>query len=288
MDAWELRSADDLRAAQAFAARMWSVAPFWHPGGLAWDHVANAGYDPDRRTRMWGSSDNVLAIADVAELGHLDVQVDPARSDLVLDVLRWFEGTATRNQLSVSFADHAGFVREALWSSGYLEAPDLPFSLDMRMRPEDVEFVDLPEGYEVKSIDADCVEERVEVHRAAWLPSKLTLDTYRRLMVTWPYREVFDIVAVAPDGTFAACCIGWLDPDTRSAEIEPVGTHPGYRRQGLAQAVVAECIERLGVAGCEEVVIKPRGDDAYPVPRQVYAGLGFETVGRTRTFRKRR
>jgi ribosomal protein S18 acetylase RimI-like enzyme len=288
MDDWDLSTRTDLRAAQDFASRMWNTSPFWHAGGLAWDFGPIVDTPADRRTHLWGRPDRVVAMADCLESTHLDAQVDPDEAAVVGEIIAWFERKATRNELTISFAEGHDWIRDAAWAAGYLEAPDLPFGLDMRMAPETVSFIELPEGYSVKSIDADCVDARVDVHRAAWEPSLVTREVYERVMVTWPYREVFDIVAVAPNGTFAACCIGWLDPTTRVAEIEPVGTHPDHRRLGLAQAVCAEAIERLSVAGCEEVVIKPRGDDAYPVPRQVYAGMGFEVVNRTRTFRKRR
>jgi hypothetical protein len=41
---------------------------------------------------------------------------------------------------------------------------------------------------------------RVAVHRAAWHPSRVTVDSYRNVMAAWPYRATLDWVIEAPDG----------------------------------------------------------------------------------------
>ncbi len=56
-------------------------------------------------------------------------------------------------------------------------------------------------------------------------------------------------IAVGPDGAFAAYCMSWWDPWSASVEIEPLGTHPDFRRKGLARTIVHEVFRwnrRLG------------------------------------------
>jgi ribosomal protein S18 acetylase RimI-like enzyme len=48
----------------------------------------------------------------------------------------------------------------------------------------------------------------------------------------------------APGGTTAASTIMWLDEANKTAEFEPVGTHPDYRRQGLARALMLHGMHR--------------------------------------------
>ncbi len=45
------------------------------------------------------------------------------------------------------------------------------------------------------------------------------------------------VAAVAPDGTFAAYCGMWYDPEAGYAVIEPVATDPKYRKMGLGKAL---------------------------------------------------
>ena len=54
------------------------------------------------------------------------------------------------------------------------------------------------------------------------------------LQTVWPYRADLDCVVEAPDGSLVAYCLAWLDDANRVGELEPVGTHPDYRRRGLA------------------------------------------------------
>jgi GNAT superfamily N-acetyltransferase len=105
-------------------------------------------------------------------------------------------------------------------------------------------------------------------------------------VAVWPYRADVDIVAVAPDGTLAAYTMGWYDERNRSGEFEPVGTLARYRRMGLARAVGVAVLRAFRDAGGETALVFARGDDGYPVPRQVYAALGFTPHARTVTYRR--
>jgi ribosomal protein S18 acetylase RimI-like enzyme len=98
----------------------------------------------------------------------------------------------------------------------------------------------------------------VELHRAAW--STKAPSTYDRQMhssvTAMPdfERELVPIIA-APDGTLAAYCIAWFDPRTQTVEIEPLGTHPEYRRLGLGRAIVQEVLRRSAARGARSVMV---------------------------------
>jgi hypothetical protein len=55
---------------------------------------------------------------------------------------------------------------------------------------------------------------------------------------TATYRGDLHILVEAPDGTMAASTIIWLDEANKTAQFEPVGTHPGYRRLRLGTAML--------------------------------------------------
>jgi mycothiol synthase len=59
------------------------------------------------------------------------------------------------------------------------------------------------------------------------------------------YRRDLDIVAVAPNGEFAAFCTVWYDDVTRAGYFEPVGTAPAHQRRGLGKAVMCKALRRL-------------------------------------------
>jgi ribosomal protein S18 acetylase RimI-like enzyme len=84
------------------------------------------------------------------------------------------------------------------------------------------------------------------------------------------YDPTLDFSVVAPDGTHAATCVGFADPDNQAAEVEKVCTHREYRRQGLAEAVIRECFHRLSQRGIERTYITGYGGEA----NNLYEKLG--------------
>jgi len=131
-------------------------------------------------------------------------------------------------------------------------------------------------------------EAYVQLHRAAW--STRAPSTYDREMhasvTTMPdfQRELVPIIA-APDGTLAAYCIAWLDPRTRTTEIEPLGTHPEYRRLGLARAIAQEVVWRSAESDAESVMVW--SVDKNPEARRVYISAGFVGQRMIREYRRK-
>ena len=51
-------------------------------------------------------------------------------------------------------------------------------------------------------------------------------EGYEGVRRTTAYREDLHVLVETPDGTMAASTIMWLDEANKTAEFEPVGTHP--------------------------------------------------------------
>ncbi len=90
----------------------------------------------------------------------------------------------------------------------------------------------------------------------------------------------------APDGTLAASCLGWWDPHTGTAEIEPLGVVPAHRRRGLAGALTLAVSDTVAGWGGRQVFINtgPRAD--YPAPAAAYAAVGFQVIRRGQWHRR--
>jgi ribosomal protein S18 acetylase RimI-like enzyme len=135
---------------------------------------------------------------------------------------------------------------------------------------------------------ADDLERRVAVHRAAWHPSRVTVESHRDVTSAYPYRPDLDCVVEAPDGSFAAYCLAWADEEIGVGELEPVGTDPRFARRGLAAAVCTFALVRLREHGARTAIVYARGDAAYPGPLRLYESIGFRAVMRSVTFRRTR
>src|SRR5437763_983737 len=96
----------------------------------------------------------------------------------------------------------------------------------------------------------------------------------------WPTRcssrADLDCVAEAHDGTLVSYCLAWLDPDNRAGELEPVGTHPDWRRHGLGAAVCRFALQRLREEGATRAVVYAVADGrTNPGPQALYGSIGF-------------
>jgi mycothiol synthase len=100
-----------------------------------------------------------------------------------------------------------------------------------------------------------------------------------------------DLIALAPDGTFAAYCMGsisefenahtgWMDGWT-----DPIGTRPGFRRQGLARALVLTALHGLKSHGCERALLGVDGANAGAI--KLYESCGYRTLYRKVTYGKK-
>ena len=143
----------------------------------------------------------------------------------------------------------------------------------------------LPPGYRVRTMSGQAdVAARVEVHRAAFAPSHMTVERYRRVMSMPHHALDRDVVVEAPDGTFAAFTLAWLDPVAGVGEFEPVGTHPDHQRRGLALAANRYALRLLYEAGARDVIVF--SETANVAAQALYATAGFTSLAAHRRWER--
>ena len=92
--------------------------------------------------------------------------------------------------------------------------------------------LELPDGFQLLSMaDENDIEKRREIFGRGFnhedpkeWPSAFS---YRELQKAPNYRKKHDLFIVAPDGTYAACCIVWYDAVNRIGHLEPLARIPG-------------------------------------------------------------
>ncbi|WP_433360323.1 GNAT family N-acetyltransferase [Actinoplanes sp. CA-142083] len=241
-----MTDARSLRRMQHLVRRDWTPGSHWHVGDLAWQSPSL----DDRRVAIWADG---WAWAD--RENRLGLHVTPA---LIGDALAWFDEVATGEQKCTAMETDTALLA-ALTAAGYKPVDEPFFRHCLRELDDTLPAPELPPGYRVRATRPGEDAERAAVHRAAWRPG-------------------------APDGTLVASALGWYDDVNRTALLEPVGTDAEHARRGLGAAVSLACLRAMRDAGARLAVVCPRGDDAYPVPRQLYHRLGFRDAGRTVTY----
>ncbi|MEV6448708.1 GNAT family N-acetyltransferase [Amycolatopsis sp. NPDC051716] len=202
----------------------------------------------------------------------------PAQFVLVDDVIAWYEATAPGVERTVlpSAADSHALRR---WAAHGHEpdAPDAWSQLNERDLT-DVEEPSLPAGFAFRTASEVPPEAVVQAHVDAWTPTSYTASSYEGLRQAPGYRGELHVLVEAPDGTMACSAIMWLDEANETVEFEPVGTHPGYRRQGLARAMLLHGMRLALAAGARHATVACMGE---PAPaRELYYSVGFRAFSR--------
>jgi ribosomal protein S18 acetylase RimI-like enzyme len=286
-------SPDDLRTMQALVQEAWRLGGpknERHVGDLAWSAFQHAGREREWARRLWFDGGELVAYGWLyLPEATLDWQLHPQlpqRSGLLDAVLDWFEAEAEGDLATSALAEDAAAL-ETLRSRGYAVVEGRPWTAYLARDLSRIAEPAVPAGFTLRTVGPEDVVSRVDAHRSAFEPSRVTVASYRNVMAAWPYRPELDCVAVAPDDRVASYVLVWYDDANRVGELEPVGTHREFRRLGLARAVSLDALRRLRDAGAEQAIVLCRGDDGYPAPKRLYESVGFRQHSRSVGFRKR-
>ena len=283
------RSLDDLRLAGQVTSRAWQAgAPLVAatPAGIEWWHASTSPDLLEVHLRLWSDDGE-----DVAWTWHdadeIEWHVWTGQPDRDPEVFRTILETASREggarPIGTFTAEDDPATIDVLVDLGFVPADrrlsQFQWRPDRDAAPPDVE---VPDGYRIRPLaGAEEIRARVEVHRAAFTPSRLTVEKYRRLFTLPHYRLEDDLVVEAPDGSLAAFAMAWWDPDGRVGEFEPVGTHPDHQRKGLSRALLAWGLRRYAARGARVVQVYSHATNQ--ASEALYEAVGF----RRRAFHRR-
>jgi hypothetical protein len=288
---------------EAALSASWRIArPFVNStvGDLEWWQVGAFPFEAwEERIRVWEAGGGIVAYAWLSGTGELDwhqrADLAPGvRASILDESLDWAEeqtreaaqaGAVAGGALTAWVMDVDRGLRAILRERGYEPAPEPTYThwyqrLDTRLAAGPAV---LPDGYRIRAtvLPGD-LERRVEVHRSAFAPSRMTVEKYARLPSMRHYDAAHDLVVEAPDGSFAAFTLVWWDPVARIGEFEPVGTHADHRRLGLAKAVNLAGLALLRDLGAVDALVFSACANA--ASEALYASAGFEAVTRHRAW----
>jgi GNAT superfamily N-acetyltransferase len=302
----DLVTAEHVRLMQDLAQRITAVRPDLinsdaSYGELAW--IWGKGHAADGATwpvRLWFSGDALVAwgwasmprrvtrsdglVRDVTD-AYLAYQVHPDRAELVDEVIDWYDGVAAGLRRTVAPGSVDLFGLERWRAHGYDTDPaslgDTGSWTQLNERDlTDLETPVLPEGFRFRTADEAGPEAAVRAHVDAWAPSTYTAASYEGVRGTDAYRGDLHVLVEAPDGTMAASAVMWLDGVNRTAEFEPVGTHPDYRRRGLGRALLLHGMRLARDAGAVHQTVVCLGAPGLPAARGLYYSVGFVPFSR--------
>jgi mycothiol synthase len=227
--------------------------------------------------------------------GDLYFDVHPTRRDaLESEILQWSERrmreVGQRRALSMKLRTHSrsdkidrrmllerqgftterGFLTMTCPLDGPISSPTLPSGFTLQWLSLERDLKAWVELFNESFIDH-------------WNHQDLTVATARDWFKNPDYKPELNLIAVAPDGTFAAFCVGYLnlEENARSGRnegwIKLLGTRRGFRKLGLGRAILLAAMRQLKAAGVECVKL---GVDAQSLTSatQLYQSVGFGPV----------
>jgi ribosomal protein S18 acetylase RimI-like enzyme len=284
----------DLRLMQALQQEVWAVdreRTHAHVGDLAWMSTSVPRED-ERTRRLWLDGERCVAWAWLDRGTRFDHEVHPDHRGGPLhdDVLDWLEAEAEPGEDWTAWVVEGDPVTVPLLERRGFALPGEPdLLLHVRELEEPVAMPSVPDGYRLRTVRGDeDLAARVLVHQAVWGPSRVTEESYRDVMRTWPYRPDLDCVVEAPDGSFAAYVLCWYDDLNRVGEFEPVGTHQNHRRRGLGSAACRFALRRLHEEGATHAVVYASPKEDQRQASALYESVGFRRHGRALALRRTR
>lgn len=261
------------------------------------DEVPVLADDVAAVTGLWEDDDGrVVAVVHPEGGGDPFLELDPAWRHLEPAMVEWAETRISterdgRRVTELVAWDWDEPRRALLAGRGYREQPDGWWSRWTDLAPDAAAADDVPApppGYSVRTtaeatFDDDCAR-MAALLNAAFGRTIHTAAEYRQFMLGAPaFRHDLNLVAVAPDGSFAAHAGVYLDPVNAHGVFEPVCTHPGHRRLGLARTLMLEGLRRLRAAGAVTAAVDT--GDAEEA-NAFYRSLGFAAEYRAHAWRR--
>jgi len=245
----------DLPAVADLLSRTRASGGLSHPGGIMW-WLRDAGFREAFDAYVWPGGLDLVGFALVDGSFVVAERMDNGPTEL--EQIEWLEERMRgqgREKVEIHVAEGNPLLAE-LERRGYGQTGiELELVADTGAEPE---VPRLPNGFTFASLNDVSDAAYIEGHVAAWSdtrPSWYRRELHDAVKRSPRFRPDMVTIALAPDGTVASFCIGWLDERSETLEIEPLGTHRDYRRQGLAHAVVKEVQHRAWANGAKRVLV---------------------------------
>ncbi len=272
----------------------WDVR--WLEGQRFYDANVDTPQFAQRPIRLWenAAGELVAFVLPESSLGTAYLQVHPDYRYLEEELVAWAEEhicarneDAGRSYLEIPVYEYDALRQQTLARRGYEKTPYWGMTRHMRLGQQPRPTVHLAEGYTLRTMRPE------ELADCQGIADLLNAAFHRTFHNPWEYqnfarrapsfRRELDLVAVAPDGTFAAYVGIPYDETNRLGIFEPVCTHPDHLRRGLARALMTEGLLRLWEMGAVEAIV---GTGDMEAANGLYTSMGFTEAYRNWIWRK--
>jgi ribosomal protein S18 acetylase RimI-like enzyme len=254
------------------------------------------------RVQLWDDIDGALLAFGIVDTAFCNlyfyVQPEKQGSSLESAIITWalvqmrMIGQQQNKQVTLDISCWGNDTRKmALFEQhGFMRQEEQTLRMQ-RSLTEPAPTPQLPTGFIVRQLQGEQdIEEYVTLHREAFGTSHMTIEHRLAIMHNPNYRPELDVVAVAPDSTFAAFCVCNINREVneqsgqKEGEIGIIGTRPMYRNMGLGRAMLLEGLQRLKVCGISTAVLGTTSSNINAI--RLYEFVGFRVISRVLWYTK--
>jgi mycothiol synthase len=144
-----------------------------------------------------------------------------------------------------------------------------------------------PGGYVLRRVkELDAANRAAAQHTAFKVdtPFEEYLQQYEHFIASPGYAKGCDWVVVAPDRCIVSFCIVWPDSVSRLGQVDPVGTHPDFQRQGFGKIILGKGLQYLQSVGMRSARLSVRVDNVAAI--KLYESIGFRVTNKLLTYQK--
>ncbi|MBE9042542.1 GNAT family N-acetyltransferase [Oscillatoriales cyanobacterium LEGE 11467] len=266
--------------------------------------IETPGRDKVRDFRLWHDSDNQLlgygslwipeSGEDIAGSLWFYVHPENRNGSIESEIVAWGEArireVARERGIRVSL--HCGCRDTQTERQTFLEGCDFTparyFFTMARSLSEPIQTPEFPAGFRLHQAHMQQnAPAYVEMFNQSfidhWNHSDLTVEQLEYFNRHPDYRPELDLVAIAPDGTFATFCYAAIDSDANQryerneGGIEVLGTRRGFRKRGLGRAMLLSGLQGLRDAGVETAKLGVDSQNPSGALR-LYESVGFDRI----------
>jgi ribosomal protein S18 acetylase RimI-like enzyme len=260
-----------------------------HPGDLGWNWSLGAQELADA-VRVWTRDGQIVAVGMVDDAEGLirmgiapSVDADAAfAAQLLADLSDPAQGVLPDGAGIVEARFGAAF-RDLLRRSGWVaDEPWTPLSRDLKEQVADCGLT--VETIDVHNVRDRIVQDRVAVNRAMFPRSTFSLERWRAMAASPPYRRARCLVGYDPDGVAVATATVWSAGEGRPGLLEPLGVHPDHRGQGHGRAITLAAAAALREMGSSSATVCTPSSNVGAVA--TYVSAGFRKLPDVTDFRR--
>jgi mycothiol synthase len=276
------------------------------------EDLSEPDFDPTQDLRLWrDGAGTLLATAELWQhkmpdrtQAYLSCFIHPsARGQVEPELMAWAETrlrqmaeteSHPRIELHAGCRDTQGYKMSLFSAYGFDRVR--AFYRMARSLSQPLPMPQLPDGFQVRPVTAEqeaiaWVEMFNQTFIDHWNHSPATVEDFSHAINLPSYMPSLDLVAVAPDGNLAAFCRSTIFAEEneklgrKEGWVTGLGTRRGYRRLGVARAMLRMGMQALARYGMDTVLLGVDSENPSGALR-LYQSEGFQLRHRSVAFSK--